>query len=124
MEVACCFIPALKAQSQTGLRLALLSQFDCETQVLVVARWVLPWWSRGEGSQSTWGKRLPVRGSVEQQREEFTAAVRGREERPAPGAVCLQKALDGKRGPGHSGTRGHTFVNWSGPSQEVGDMQI
>lgn len=61
--------------SQTGLQLALLSGFDHETQVLV-AKWALPWWSDGEGSWSTWGKRLPVRGSMEQQRK-FTAAVRG-----------------------------------------------
>lgn len=37
--------------------------------------------------------------------------------------MCLQKALGGKHGPEHSGTRGHTLVNWSGPSQEVGEMQ-
>lgn len=38
------------------------------TQVLV-ARWVLPWLSHGKGSRRTWAMRLPVKGSIEQQRK-------------------------------------------------------
>lgn len=84
MEVTCCFIPAEGALSQTGLRLTLLSQFDpwdISASGLVGAPMVVTW-----GEQPDLGKRLPVRGSVEQEREEFTAAVRGWEERPGPGA--------------------------------------
>lgn len=86
---------------------SLLSQLHSRTQVLV-AGWGSPWRSHGKGSRSPWAERLLVRGSVDR-RVAAAVGVWGQEQ-----AVCLQKALVVNMSP--SGTRGHTHVDWSGPS--------
>lgn len=71
------------------------------TQVLV-ARWVLPWLSHGKGSRRTWAMRLPVKGSIEQQRKSLLRLLSegGRDGWDQEQTVCLQKVLAGQHEPG------------------------